>query len=108
MTDSQDTQDTIPAEVVASIVAISKPDVNSKVAFQRRMANLEAYVITEINPLEMSIIDLREKLIPLYDKMNELREDARAHCTHPIDLIMHVEGDLYKCRFCETSFHVDV
>jgi len=89
----------------AIIAAISKPDPNSRVAFQRRLTNLETYITNEVNPIEEQIINLKAKLLPLYDSVTILRDDARAFCTHT-DLIKQDDGAI-KCKFCETIFHVN-
>ena len=88
------------------LAAICKTDPNARVAFQRRMTNLETYIINEINPLENEIIEIKCKLIPLYDAAAMLRDEARAHCTHSADLIVKTDDGPYKCKFCETIFHV--
>jgi len=90
----------------AIIDTISKSDANSRVAFQRRMTNLENYITNEINPIEEQILNLRAKLIPLYDGVKMLRDEALAHCTHaPENLVKQEDGSI-KCKFCETIFHV--
>lgn len=88
------------------IAAISKVDANARIAFQRRLTNLEKYITHEINPVEQEIIDLRVKLFPLYDAAKMLRDEAREHCTHSADLIVQQDDGSYKCKFCETVFHV--
>lgn len=91
----------------AVIDAISKTDPNSRVAFQRRVQNLETYITNEVNPIEEQILNLRAKLIPHYDAVKMLRDEARAHCTHgPENLIKQEDGSI-KCKFCETVFHVN-
>jgi S-adenosylmethionine synthetase len=87
------------------IAAISKTDPNSRVAFQRRLSNLENYITNEVNPIEEQIIHLKAKLIPLYDAVKILRDDAREHCTHT-DLARQEDGSI-KCKFCDTIFHVN-
>lgn len=88
------------------LAAISKADPNARVAFQRRIMNLEAYITREIHPLELKIIDLKAELIPHYDAAKLLRDDAREHCTHSADLITKQDDGSYRCKFCETIFHV--
>lgn len=91
----------------ATIDAISKTDPNSRVAFQRRLTNLEAYITNDINPIEQQILELRAKLIPLYDAVHMLRDEARAHCTHTPEQLVKQEDGSIKCKFCETIFHVN-
>lgn len=91
----------------ATIDAISKTDPNSRVAFQRRLTNLETYITNDINPREEHILELRSQLIPLYDAVQMLRDEARAHCTHaPENLVKQEDGSI-KCKFCETIFHIN-
>jgi hypothetical protein len=88
-----------------AIAAITKTDPNSRVAFQRRLTNLETYITNEVNPLEEQVINLKAKLIPHYDAVKMLRDEAREHCIHN-DLIQQEDGSI-KCKFCETIFHVN-
>ena len=88
-----------------AIAAITKTDPNSRVAFQRRLTNLETYITNEVNPIEEQIIHLKAKLIPHYDAVKMLRDDAREHCIHT-DLAKQEDGSI-KCKFCDTVFHVN-
>ena len=90
----------------AVLAAISNTDQNARVAFHRRVTNLETFITNEINPIENQIIDLKHKLIPMYDTAKILRDEAREHCIHGADLIVRQEDGSYKCKFCETIFHV--
>ncbi len=89
------------------IEAITKTDANSRVAFQRRLTNLETYITNDVNPIEQQILELKAKLLPLYDGVKMLREEAQSHCIHaPENLIKQEDGSI-KCKFCETVFHVN-
>lgn len=94
-------------EISQSIIdKITKTDQNSRVAFQRRLTNLETYITTEVNPIEDQIISLKVKLIPLYDATKMLRDEARQFCTHEGHLTKLDDGSI-KCTFCDTIFHVN-
>jgi hypothetical protein len=102
--------------VAAAVAKIAKMSSNDRSAFVRRQTNLEAFVTEKINPIELQIATLREELIPLYDEMASLREEARAHCTHPPELVSFVGASVsdagcfveVQCGFCDTVFHVNV
>lgn len=95
---------TIPTSISDSI---SKLDTNSRVAFQRRLTNLETFIANEVNPVENEIIELKSKLIPLYDAAKMLRDEAREFCTHAPEMLVELEDNTYKCKFCETIFHIN-
>ncbi len=83
--------------------------VNQRVAFKRRLDNVEAFVGTHINPIEEQILLLREQLIPLYDQLGTLRNEAKQHCTHSQEfLTVEDMGEDYhvRCKFCDTKFIV--
>lgn len=95
------------------IDAVSKNNIaNDRIAFQRRLTNLETYIRSEVNPIEEQILLLREKLIPLYDKVNELRGEAKEFCTHPVDFLEVKQNPddadmaTVRCKFCDETFHV--
>lgn len=102
--------------VAAAIAKIAKTSSNDRSAFARRQHNLEQHVTEKINPIEMQIAALREQLIPLYDEMGTLREEAHAHCTHPPEMISFVGASVdaagcfveIRCGFCNQVFHVNV
>lgn len=96
--------DQISPEVLS---AISKTDPNARVAFQRRLNNLETYITNEINPVENQIIELKSTLIPLYDATLMLRDEAREYCIHSAENIVQLDDGSYKCKFCETIFHIN-
>jgi hypothetical protein len=92
---------------------ISKQSIgNDRVAFNRRLGNLEQFVREEINPLEEQILLLREQLIPLYDKLQQLRDEACEHCLHPPEMLsIGVAVDNFapvECKFCGQKFHIEV
>ncbi len=92
--------------------AVTKNSVtNDRIAFQRRLTNLETFVKNEINPVEEQILLLREQLLPLYDRMTELKNEAKDFCTHPIDMLQYKHSEdadivTLECKFCNTTFHV--
>ena len=102
--------------VAAAIAKVSKTSSNDRSAFARRQHNLEQHVTERINPIELQIAALREKLIPLYDEMNALRDEAHDHCTHPPEMISFVGASEdaagcfveIRCGFCSQTFHVNV
>jgi hypothetical protein len=88
------------------IEKISKNHIgNERVAFARRQAALERFVTDYINPVEEEILLAREKLIPLYDKLEVLKKEAYDHCTHPPEMLSIGEpaddGSVeVVCKFC--------
>lgn len=95
------------------VAMISKNHItNDKIAFQRRLTNLENFVRDQINPFEEEILLIREKLIPLYDKSTELRKEAMEYCTHPPEFLDQQDNPddpemlIVRCKFCSEIFHV--
>ena len=72
---------------------------SEKTAWARKQANLAKYVSNTVNPLEEEIRDKQAELIPLYDKVNEMRQDMISSCIHPFDMLVNV-GEHCLCRFC--------
>lgn len=82
---------------------------NARAAFARKATALSDYVTNNVNPLEEQILLIREKLIPLYDAVEELRQQAIAYCTHPKDQIHVDETDtdfVVRCKFCCSTITV--
>ncbi len=84
---------------------------NDRIAFQRRLTNLEEYVKTHINPIEENILLQRERLIPLYDTVHTMRMEAREYCTHPPEHLVVTSDDeqsiSVRCKFCDETFHIE-
>lgn len=79
---------------------------NDKIAFNRRLYNLEMYVANNVNPIEEQILLLREQLLPHYDAIGNLRREAESLCIHaPENLSMDEDGTVV-CSFCKQKFHV--
>ena len=84
---------------------------NDRTAFKRRLDSLEQYVVSKVNPLEKQVTELRGQLVPMYDKIADLRKDAQAHCTHLPSMLRAVKdettGDItVTCNFCNSVFHL--
>ena len=99
---------TIPENVIKQISTNDRQ--NERLSFQRRLSNLETFITESVNPIEEEILLLRERLIPLYDQVQTLREEAKEYCTHPVEhLVLTSETDseyTVACKFCDTIFHV--
>jgi hypothetical protein len=91
---------------------ITKTNPNDKIAFARRVANLDEWVTSTISPIETQITDLRAKLLPLYDQMDVLKTDAAEFCIHSPELLTVIssnedgEPETIKCKFCSMIFHI--
>ena len=97
------------AGVIAKITKHSV--INDRIAFQRRLTNLETYIQNQVNPVEEEVLLIREKLIPLYDTVRAMRDDAKQHCTHPEEYLNDIsepdaDTTTVVCTFCESTFHI--
>lgn len=101
---------TLTPEIIERVTR--NTNVNERVSFNRRITNLEAFINSHVAPIEQQIMTLREQLIPLYDKVAELREEAVDFCTHPAEYLEEMPTDsgspVIHCKFCNAIFHIDV
>lgn len=84
---------------------------NDRTAFKRRLDSMEQYVVTKVNPIEQQIIELRSQLVPMYDKIADLRKDAQSHCAHLPTMLNAVKDEgtgniTVTCNFCNSVFHL--
>lgn len=73
---------------------------NERQAWDRKMNNIVKW-LAELRPIEEEIEDLMAKKVPIFDKIQNLREEMVAECIHPLNHLIHM-GDHVKCKFCET------
>lgn len=71
-----------------------------KTSWLRKRDNLVKYIEGNIRPYEEAIFEIREKLLPLYDEMSNMRKDMVATCIHPYDDLKVDEEGAVKCGFC--------
>ncbi len=74
------------------------PKRSEKISWNRKMRNLEA-LYEEIKPIEDEILELLAKKQPIFDKMQEIREEMTNECIHPFDYLV-VKDDYIICKFC--------
>jgi len=97
-------QDTI--QDVNVLKYISEHANKSEIAsWGRKRKAIEKLVSTQISPLENELLEIRNELAPLYDKLDILRDEMVSHCVHPIDMLIQKE-DHVVCKFCMAKMGV--
>jgi small-conductance mechanosensitive channel len=76
----------------------NKPNRPEKVSWNRKLANLEK-LYEKIQPIEEQILDLIAQKQPIYDEMQEIREEMVNECIHPYDYLV-INDDHVLCKFC--------
>ncbi len=79
-------------------------DKNEKASWIRKKKNLES-LVSDITPIEDSILRLTTEKNKIMDEINEIRKTMVVDCIHPQDYLVHY-GTYIKCRFCETKVSI--
>ena len=80
------------------------PDRSAKVAWKRKMSNLEA-LYDKIKPIEDKILELMASKTPILDEMQTIREEMVCECVHPFDYLV-VKEDHVLCKFCDRKMKI--
>lgn len=78
---------------------------SEKTSWQRKRNNLTKFIEELINPSEQQILELNTQLRPLYDQVNEMRQEMIATCIHPFEELRE-EADGIRCTFCDKKFSI--
>lgn len=80
-------------------------DRSAKVAWKRKLSNLEA-LYEKVRPIEEEILTLMAKKTPILDEMQVLREEMVNECVHPFDYLIVKEDGQVICKFCNNKLKV--
>lgn len=103
-TPENETDDQKDERMLKEMVA-SMPSRSEKIAWNRKLANLQKIYDEHIQPIEEEIITLMAKKQPHLDKMLELRSEMVTDCVHPYDYLAVKDGSVW-CKFCDTKLTV--
>ena len=79
---------------------------SEKVSWERKQNNMAA-LLEQLKPIEDQIIDLMAKKMPIIDQISELRKEMVKQCIHPYSLLVRLDENTARCKFCErTITHV--
>lgn len=74
---------------------------NEKTSWERKRTNMDG-LVKQLRPMEDKILEIRAKMQPLYDDIQELRLRMVDECVHPYDMLVYnTENNSITCKFCE-------
>ena len=79
---------------------------SEKTSWTRKRKNLETYVKENIAPIEQELITLKAALQPLYDYIDQLRQDMIKSCIHPVEDLRVKDDGTVHCNFCSKTFKI--
>lgn len=78
---------------------------SERTSWMRKRKNLSNFIEQFVNPIELQLQELREKLQPFYDEITSQRTEMVDSCIHPAEeLRYNHETGVIQCTFCNTTF----
>lgn len=80
-------------------------DRSEKTSWNRKLDNMVG-LLAQLAPIEERIIELQAEKMPIFDKVQILREAMVGECIHPYQYLTQIGENVVLCKFCNKRVKV--
>jgi hypothetical protein len=82
-------------------------DRSEKTSWNRKLDNMVG-LLAQLAPIEDQIIELQAQKMPIFDKVQILREAMVGECIHPYQYLVKIDEGVALCKFCNRKINARV